>query len=140
MTDQLSSSKRLTMSKGVIIHLDSNEAILESSRKYFDQCPLSEDLTLETCRTNDEFSKKIAEHHENLKSLIFDLMGEEPGTEDFRSGNAKFLEDIKNSFADHNLPIFIYSGYPYNIPSGLLNCGTVFVMDKGKVGINVIFA
>jgi hypothetical protein len=126
------------MSKGVIIHLDDRGQRLAESKSYFEQCGLAADFELVLSETREDFAKAIKDNAENLKCLIFDLWGEISAAEESGEGTAKFLEDIKRSYADHNLPIFIYTGHRDKVPPELQNCGTVFAIDKEE-GINVIF-
>ncbi len=126
------------MGKGVIIHLDDREGRLAESKNYFEQCGLETDFELILFQKREDFKKAIKDNSRNLKCLIFDLWGEIPATEESGEGNAKFLEDIKRSYADYNIPIFIYTGHLDKVPPDLQHCGTVFAVDKEE-GINVIY-
>lgn len=126
------------MSKGVIIHLDDDNEILNVSENYFKQCQLYQDLELITCETQDEFKEAVKKNKKNIRCLIFDLVGHSPGREELDKKNAKFLEYVTLSFAKYNIPIFIYSGYLEVMNDVLPDSGTVFKIEKVN-GINVIF-
>lgn len=126
------------MGKGVIIHLDDREERLKESRNYFEQCGLKTDFQLILSQKREDFEKAIRANSENIRCLIFDLWGEIPVIEESGEGKAKFLEDIKHSYADYNVPIFIYTGHLDKVPTDLRHCGTVFAVDKEE-GIDVIF-
>lgn len=126
------------MDKGVIIHLDDRKERLDESVNYFKQCGLETDFELILFQKRKDFEDAIGGYSRKLRCLIFDLWGEISDKEELGEGNAKFLEDIKRSYADYNIPIFIYTGHFDKVPSELQNCGTVFAIDKEE-GINVIY-
>ncbi len=126
------------MDKGIIIHLDDREGRLAESKNYFEQCGLNTDFELILLQKREDFEKAIKEYSRNLRCLIFDLWGEIPDKEEAGEGHSKFLEDIKRSYADFNIPIFIYTGHLEKVTPELQNCGTVFAVDKDE-GINVIY-
>jgi hypothetical protein len=124
------------MNDGIIIHLDDDAAILESSQRLFSQ--LSIGLKLITCLNKEEFDKNILEHKTNVKCIIFDLLGSGPTKEEIKDAKAEFLNEIENSFAKYNIPIFIYSAFLPSIENKFQNYGTVFKVDKDQ-GLDSIF-
>ncbi|RKN81210.1 hypothetical protein [Ulvibacterium marinum] len=125
------------MANGVIIHLDNEKKkILDPSKNLFDQYGL--DIEYVICENKEEFEKALDENFGSLKALIFDLLSEEPGGEELQKNNAKFLENIKTSFANYNIPIFIYSGYLEALGDDFDGYGTVYKIDKDK-GIKPVF-
>lgn len=111
------------MSKGVVLHLDNEEdKILKPSKNLFDQMDF--DLDYVTCKSKVEFDTFITNNKLPIKSIIFDLMSNDPGSE------PDFLEDINSSFSKYNVPVFIYSGYLQSIGDRFDNNGTVYKYDK----------
>lgn len=125
------------MNKGIIIHLDDREQRLAESKNYFEQCGLNNNFELKLFQKREDFEKAATKYSRDLRCLIFDLWGEIHDKEVGRA-SAKFLEEIKRSYADYNIPIFIYTGHLDKVPPDLQHCGTVFAVDKSK-GINVIY-
>lgn len=115
--------------QGTIIHLDNEEAILKQFKSLYDQSDI--DLNLVSCQTIKEFEEKVQEKSGQLRGLIFDLLSSEPGKEELHEKDAEFLETIENSFAQINIPIFIYSGYLEAVNDKFDQHGTVFKIDKG---------
>lgn len=124
------------MSNGVVIHLDNDSDRLKESKGLFDQLGL--ELKYITCENKEGFKKAVKEHRFELKSIVFDLIGEEEREEEFK-GDPEFLEYIQNSFASFNIPIFIYSGYLDALGDRFEQSGTVYKVDKGD-GPDKIFA
>jgi hypothetical protein len=115
--------------KGVIIHLDNDrKTILEPSQSLFEQTSI--DLEYIICQTEEEFNVAIEENRDYIKALIFDLLSDEPNTDELNHKNAAFLGKIKSGYADFNIPIFIFSGYLEALGTQFENCGTVFLVDK----------
>ena len=139
---QLSSLGRLDMNKGIIIHLDDKTKLLENYKNLFEQLSKKEDIFKSfeyiTCETQKDFETLTERHHNDLKCLIFDLLGESPGKIEIDGAQAKFRECIKHSYDAYNIPIFIYSGHLDMIEGQLQNSGTTFKIDKA-VSIDVIF-
>ncbi len=127
------------MSEGIIIHLDNDDKLLSRSRHLFEQSEINAHFKYITCITQEEFQEKIKQNENNLKCLIFDLVGHNPGREELDEGNAKFLTYVEDSFAKYNIPIFIYSGYLELIEEQFRDYGTVFKVSKDE-GVGVIFA
>lgn len=128
------------MSKGVVIHLDNDlEGILIPAKNLFEQMEL--ELTYIICTTKEEFDTAVNENRDSIKALIFDLLGQEPTYEEINKDDAEFLENIRISYANYNIPIFIHSAYlKESILYEFKNCGTVFIIDKGEDnGIQEIF-
>lgn len=115
--------------KGVIIHLDNERTVLETSKNLFDQNALNLDYII--CSTHDEFNTILQENESYIKVLIFDLLSREPDAAELHQQDAEFLKTIEDNFASFNVPIFIYSGYLQAI-EGRFNGGTVFKVDKGS--------
>lgn len=112
------------MSKGVVLHIDNEEDILNRSKSLFDR--KGYDLNYIICKSKEEFDSFIITNNEPIKSLIFDLMSSEP------SKGPDFIEVIEKSFTKYNVPVFIYSGYLQSIEDRFDNNGTVYKYDKAK--------
>jgi hypothetical protein len=128
------------MTKGTIIHLDNESKVLEDSANLFRQGPIAADFEYSTCTSVDAFKSAIDKADISLKCLIFDLAGQAPNARQLVQGDLEFLQYVKISFAERNIPIFIYSGYLDLIPEELKNSGTIFEVDKGTQSVGVIFA
>lgn len=126
------------MSKGVVIHLDNDiKGILEPAKSLFDQMDF--DLDYIICNSKEEFKTKISENNLKIKSIIFDLLSQEPRTEEIVQYDPEFLEEIESSFMNFNVPVFIYSGYLNAVDGKFTNNGTVYKFDKAKNDIETIF-
>ena len=125
------------MSRGVIIHLDNDrKTILDPAKNLFDQ--YATDLEYITCESKEEFEAAVENHANSIKALIFDLLSEEASKEELEAKDAEFLEKIRSSFADYNIPVFIYSGYLEAVKNEFEYCGTVYKFDKDQE-IKLIF-
>lgn len=90
------------------------------------------------CSTKAEFSELINNRKDDVRCLIFDLLGTDPDKDQLNDGDMEFLGNIKSSFNDFNVPIFIFSGYIEQLDSHFQNDGTVFKVSKDE-GIETIF-
>ena len=125
------------MSKGIIIHLDDDSKnILEPSKAFFDQ--LGIDLELISCKSEKEFNSILNDREGEIRVLIFDLLSSDPDQELISEKDAKFLKNIKEGFANFNVPIFIYSGFTNAVEGLFSNYGNVYIIDKGKYGFDYI--
>lgn len=117
------------MSNGIVIHLDNDSKnILVPAKTLFDQSGIG--LELISCQDKRLFDDIIRERKNEIRALIFDLIGSEPRTEEINDGDAEFLMNIEDSFAKFNTPIFIYSGYLESIADRFNGYGNVYKIDK----------
>lgn len=124
------------MNKGVVIHLDNDfKGVLEPSKNLFDQQGF--DLNYITCTSNEEFKQLTYDHKHLIKALIFDLLSKDPTSEELQH-DAEFLEQIRISFAEYNIPIFVYSGFLQALKNEFDNFGTVYKIEKEN-GIQPVF-
>lgn len=120
------------MSKGVVIHLDNDiKGILEPAKNLFIQ--MGFDFDYVTCGSIYDFDIFLKENKLPIKSLIFDLMSDIPGTD------PDFLAHIETSFLRYNVPVFIYSGFLQSIGDRFDQNGTVYKFDKAKSDIETVF-
>lgn len=120
------------MSKGVVIHLDNDiKGILEPAKNLFDQ--MSFDFDYVICGSISDFDDFLKENKLPVKSLIFDLMSDTPGS------NPDFLAQIETSFLRYNVPVFIYSGFLQSIGDRFDQNGTVYKFDKAKSDVEKVF-
>ncbi|MEX0314485.1 MAG: hypothetical protein AB3N18_09935 [Allomuricauda sp.] len=125
------------MSRGVVIHLDNDrKKYLDPCKNMFDQSGI--DLDYLTCESKEEFRDLIKKHGSDLKALVFDLLRSDPGNEGLSGENPEFLEYVKSSFADYNIPIFIFSGYLHALGDLCEKNGTVYKLDKVNDGFEVV--
>jgi hypothetical protein len=118
------------MSKGVVIHLDNDiKGILEPAKNLFDQLELELDYVI--CGSIEEFNSYLIATELPVKSLIFDLMSDIPGSD------PDFLDQIQTSFLRYNVPVFIYSGYLESIGERFDNNGTVYKFDKATAVVEI---
>ena len=111
------------MSKGVVVHLDNDvKGVLKPAKNLFDQLGLELDYVI--CGSKEEFNSYLIAAELPVKSLIFDLMSDIPGSD------PDFLDQIETSFLRYNVPVFIYSGYLQSIGDRFDNNGTVYKFDK----------
>jgi len=120
------------MTKSLVVHLDDDAKVRSTCKHLADQ--LMENIEYVQCSTSGEFFDLLKERSSEIKCLIFDLFGENPGQNELNDGKIPFLEDIKRSFTTFNVPIFIYSGFIEKISDEFLQEGTVFKIDKGDKG------
>lgn len=116
------------MNKGIVIHLDNDQKILESSKNLFDQMHI--DLEFITCQFEEEFKSVVKERGVEIKALIFDLLSSDPSDGEINGKDAEFLKYVEESFAQYNTPIFIYSGFLEAIHDQFNDSGNVFKIDK----------
>lgn len=126
------------MSNGIIVHLDDDaKKILEPSKVYFDQTQI--DMELIQCQNEKDFLAIVDERMSEIRVLIFDLLSSDTDKELLSPEGAHFLTHIKTSFANYNVPIFIYSGYiTAEISSQFKNYGNVYIVDKAQYGFDYI--
>lgn len=126
------------MSNGIIVHLDDDvKNILEPSKAYFDQIHINMELV--QCQNENEFLAIVSERMHEIRVLIFDLLSSDTDRDLISPEEAHFLTHIKESFANYNVPIFIYSGYVIEeISSQFQDYGNVYIVDKGKYGFEYI--
>jgi hypothetical protein len=129
------SLKKKSMNKGIILHLENEDALLQGYKGLYQQ--LGMELDYIGCTTTEEFNSAIKEHERSIKAIIFDLIGSKASQEEL-SGNPEFLAVIDQKFVKYNLPIFIYSGHLDSIGDKYNQNGTVFKISK-DVSIQAIF-
>ncbi len=120
------------MSRGTIIHIDSDQEILKRSKELFIQ--IISDIDYITIDTQAAFKSEVekAINSGKLKAVIFDLVGKTAGAKELVDGDAEFLKEIENTFESYNIPIFIYSASIHLIEDKFNNSGTIYKIDKGE--------
>jgi len=118
------------MSRGVIIHLDNEKTILNECQNLFVQSGLELDYII--CETKEIFNDAIEANSNNIKALIFDLLSSDPSSGELHQKDAEFIENIRTSFSNFNIPIFVYSGYLQALDGEYENNGTIYKIDKDK--------
>ncbi len=125
------------MEKGIIVHLDNDPKILTDSKNLFEQT--FDYLEMITCTKSAELAVIIETHYRRIRGIIFDIHGVDGIPANEKIVSTDFLPDIENSYSSLNVPIFVYSGYLYSLPSDFARRGTVFLHDKGN-GLELVFA
>ena len=118
------------MTNGKVIHLDSDQEILDVCKRLFDQ--IFDDIDYVVHKDKKKFNEEVLAsiNEGSLKCLIFDLVGKSPGQKELGEGDAEFIDEIEKNFASINIPIFIYSGSIHLIDDKFESNGTVFKVDK----------
>jgi hypothetical protein len=124
------------MTKPLVVHLEDKPNLRESYKNLESQLALN--IEYVQCASQQELQELIEERGEQIKCLIFDLFGDSPETNELQHNEAEFLNKIKESFSNFNIPIFIYSAFIDRIDDQFINDGTVFKISKDE-SIEVIF-
>ncbi|TSJ47716.1 hypothetical protein [Fluviicola chungangensis] len=120
------------MNRGTIIHIDSDQKILDDSKRLFEQ--VISDINYITIDNQTSFKSEIEQaiNDGSLKAVIFDLVGKTAGAQELVEGDAEFLNEIEVAFQSYNIPIFIFSASIHLIEDRFNNSGTIYKIDKAE--------